>query len=129
MRLLLLTLAATCALALTGCVEPSSGTPSSADLADFGVESTVMIEVDDDGFRPSTIELPANSTVTVTNVGTDPHALLQLETLPDRRIETGDLVPGEAVDVHLADPGAIELTDPRTGALLSLDVGPPEPLS
>ena len=128
MRPLLLTASAALALVLAGCVEPSDGTPSSADLDAFGVESTVTIEVDESGFRPASVELVANSTVTVTNVGSDRHGLLETETLPDRRIETGDLVPGEAVDVHLVDPGLFELTDPRTGEMLVLDVGPAEPL-
>lgn len=127
-RLPLLTASAALALVLTGCVEPSAGTPSSADLDAFGVEPTVTIEVDEAGFRPASVELAANSTVTVTNVGDDRHGLLEAETQPDRRIETGDLVPGEAVDVHLADPGVFELIDPRTGETLILEVGPAEPV-
>jgi plastocyanin len=126
-RLSLLIASAALALVLTGCVEPSEGTPSSADLDAFGVQPTVTIEVDEAGFRPASVELAANSTVTVTNVGTDRHGLLETETQPDRRIETGDLVPGEAVDVHLADPGLLELIDPRTGETLTLNVGPAEP--
>jgi plastocyanin len=120
----LLTISASLVLALSGCVAPSAGTPSSSDLAGFGVEPTVTIEVDENGFEPASVDLAANSTVSVTNTGDNRHGVLQMDTLPDRRIETGDLVPGETVDIHLADPGLIELTDPRTGALLTLDVGP-----
>jgi hypothetical protein len=117
------------AFSLTGCVDPSEGTPSSEDLAVFGVESTLTIRLDDDGFSPDALDLPANSTISVTNSGADRHAVLEVDTLPDRRIETGDLVPGETVDIHLIEPGLIELTDPRTGATLTLDVGPADPVS
>ena len=111
---------------LTGCVQPADGTPASADLADFGVQPTVDIVLDDDGFTPDTIELPANSTISITNDDTRRHGVLQVDTRTDRRIETGDLVAGETVDIHVADPGRIELTDPHTGASLTVDVGPVE---
>ena len=127
MRALLLTVAVVLTLTATGCVEPSSGTPSSEDLAVFGVESSVTVEIDEDGFEPSTIEIDANSTITATNVGSDQHGIVELDTAPERRIETGDLVPGESVDIHIADPGDLELSDPRTGAILTVDVGPAQP--
>lgn len=128
MRTLLVTSAAALGLVLTGCVEPSDGTPSSGDLARFGVEAEVTVEVDDAGFSPEAVSVAANSTVSVTNTGDGPHALLEERTAPDRRIETGDLLPGETVDVHLIEPGRVELVDPRTGARLTLDVGPAEPV-
>jgi plastocyanin len=127
-RPLLVTTAAGLALVLTGCVEPSAGTPSSADLADFGVQSQVAVDLDEDGFSPDSLDLGANSTVSVTNTGDDSHGVLQVDTAPDRRVETGDLLPGETVDIHLIDPGAVELVDPRTGATLTLDVRPAAPI-
>jgi hypothetical protein len=111
------------ALALTGCVEPADGTPASADLAGFGVEPEIRVRLDEDGFSPDTLTPAANTTIAVTNEGDEHHGLLQLDTPPDRRIETGDLVPGETVDIHLAEPGPIDLMDPRSGATLVLEVG------
>lgn len=128
MRRLLLTVFVGAIVLPAGCVQPSDGTPSSADLADFGVQPTITVTVDDDGFTPSTVEMAANSTIAVTNDGTDPHGVLQVDTAADRRIETGDLMPGETVAIHLADPGPIELTDPHSGASLDLDVGPAAPI-
>ena len=119
--------AALLAVALTGCVDPSTGVPPSADLADFGVEPSVTVVVDDDGFTPDTVTLAANSTIAVTNDGADRHGLVQIDTPSDRRIETGDLVRGETVDIHIADPGSVELTDPHTGAFLTLEIGPAQP--
>jgi LDH2 family malate/lactate/ureidoglycolate dehydrogenase len=121
-----MTLVVACALP-TGCVQPSDGTPSSADLADFEVQPTIDIVLDDEGFSPDAVDLAANSTIAITNQGTDAHGVVQSGTAVDRRIETGDLVPGETVDIHLADPGAVELTDPHSGASLTLEVGPAAP--
>ena len=114
---------AACGLALAaGCVEPSSGTPSSADLDRFDVDPSLDVTVDEDGFAPDNVTVEANSTITVTNTGLDPHGLLEPGTRPDGRIETGDLVPGESVDVHLAEAGRIELEDPRGPGVLIVEV-------
>jgi plastocyanin len=127
-RRLIITALVGAAGVLTGCVQPSEGTPSSADLADFGVQPTVDVVLDEDGFSPDTVDLPANSTITITNQGTAPHGVAQADVAVDRRIETGDLVPGETVDIHVADPGPVELSDPHTGASLIIEVGPLAPV-
>jgi plastocyanin len=125
MRLRTVAVAVLCWLALASCVEPSSGAPSSDDLAQFGVESTVVVDLDEDGFDPSSLELAANSTITVINVGATSHGARQVDTQADRRIDSGDLLPGESVAIHLADPGAVELIDHVSGETLTLEVGPP----
>lgn len=126
-RLVLIT-ALALSLAATGCVDASSGTPASEDLADFGVEPSVTVIVDEDGFSPNELSIAANSTISVTNEGSDPHRARQTNTPSDRRIETGDMLPGETIAIHLDDPGTITLTDPITGASLELDVGAPAPV-
>lgn len=128
MRAVPLALSATLLWALAGCVAPSDGTPSSADLEVFGVTSETEVRLDDTGFEPDRLALQANTTLTVVNAGTDLHGVRQAGTEPDRRIETGDLVPGEAVDLHLTEPGSITLVDPRSGAELDLEVGDARPV-
>jgi plastocyanin len=125
MRLRTVAVAVLCSLAMSSCVEPSSGTPSSDDLARFGVESTVVVDLDEEGFEPSSLELSANTTITVTNVGDTSHGARQVDTQADRRIDSGDLLPGESVAIHVADPGAMELIDRVSGKTLTLEVGPP----
>ncbi|MEL7209957.1 MAG: hypothetical protein AAGK32_17275, partial [Actinomycetota bacterium] len=50
---------------LTGCVEPSTGTPSPSDLEAFDVEPSTAVEVDEQGFTPDAVEVEANTSIVV----------------------------------------------------------------
>ena len=66
----------------------------------------LQLRVDEDGFTPATLTIPAGGIVELTNEGDEPHSLRG-----PRDIETGVLQPGDTVAIVLDDPGRFEYHD------------------
>lgn len=115
------------ALAASGCIAPSTGTPSTADLAGFDVVPSIEIELTEHGFSPDAVEIDANTTISVVNRSRVDRSAVQLDEPVDRRFATGPLLPGDVTALHFADPGTVELTDEENGTTLIVTVGPEAP--
>lgn len=65
--------------------------------------TSVQLALQDDMFAPQTLELPADSEVTVevTNDGGNPHTF----TIPSLDVDTGTLQPGDSTQVTFTTPG------------------------
>ena len=76
-----------------------------------------MVDITDDAFDPSELNIAAGTTVTFVNNGTGPHTA----TADNNLFDTGELAQGESLDVYLEGAGSVtyhdELNPDMTGSI------------
>src|SRR5215208_7077496 len=79
--------------------------------------STTTVDITDDAFDPSELNIAAGTTVTFVNNGTGPHTA----TADNNLFDTGELEQGESLDVYLEGAGSVtyhdELNPDMTGSI------------
>jgi len=79
--------------------------------------STTTVDITDDAFDPSELNIAAGTTVTFVNNGTGPHTA----TADNNLFDTGELEQGESLDVYLEGVGSVtyhdELNPDMTGSI------------
>lgn len=99
-------LATTALLVLAGCDEDRRAI-SRDDLPDLPDEPTALVELDDDGFAPDTLEVTTADLVEFRNVGEQDHGVRT----EDHSIDTGPLFPDEFTLVVFDQPGTYTVVD------------------
>jgi plastocyanin len=89
-----------------GCVDPKPSSPTPQDLADIDLSPDHTITVDEDGFHPDHMEVPAGDVVLLVNEGTGLHSFTAEE-----RFDTGRMEPGDDTTLVLTEPGKIPYVD------------------
>jgi plastocyanin len=78
---------------------------------------TTTVDITDDAFDPSELNIAAGTTVTFVNNGTGPHTA----TADNNLFDTGELAQGESLDVYLEGAGSVtyhdELNPDMTGSI------------
>ena len=78
---------------------------------------TTTVDITDDAFDPSELNIAAGTTVTFVNNGTGPHTA----TVDNNLFDTGELEQGESLDVYLEGAGSVtyhdELNPDMTGSI------------
>ena len=69
--------------------------------------STTTVDITDDEFDPSELNIAAGTTVTFVNNGTGPHTA----TADNNLFDTGELAQGESLDVYLEGAGSVTYHD------------------
>lgn len=93
-------------LLLAGCGDPKPSSPTAQDIADIDLSPDHTITVDDDGFKPATLEVEAGQVVLLVNKGTELHSFTA-----DDRFDTGRLHPGDETTLVLTKPGKVPYRD------------------
>jgi len=79
--------------------------------------STTTVDITDDEFDPSELNIASGTTVTFVNSGTGPHTA----TADNNLFDTGELAQGESLDVYLEGAGSVtyhdELNPDMTGSI------------
>jgi plastocyanin len=105
-----------------GCSDDDDRRPGPRDLEGYDATPDAELRVDEDGFEPASLTIPAGGIVELTNAGDQPHALSG-----PRDIETGELQPGDTVAIVLDDPGRFEYHDalaPEHGGVIVIEPAP-----
>lgn len=89
-----------------GCVDPKPSSPTPEDLADIDLSPDHTITVDEDGFHPARIAVPAGDVVLLVNEGHGLHSFTA-----EDRFDTGRMEPGDDTTLVLTEPGEIPYTD------------------
>jgi plastocyanin len=97
------------ALVLTAaaCGDSDPSPPTQADLQDIDLSVDHTIEVSEDGYSPTELEVTAGEVIRLVNEGDDEHSF----TAEDRSFDTGRMQPGEDVTLVLTEPGETTFFD------------------
>jgi len=90
----------------SGCVDPKPSSPTPRDLADIDLSPDHTITVDEEGFHPARIKVPAGDVVLLVNEGEGLHSFSAEE-----RFDTGRMEPGDETTLVLTEPGKIPYVD------------------
>lgn len=91
---------------LVGCGDADPSSPTAADLDGIDVSPDHTLVVDEDGFRPATLEVEAGDVLLLVNEGEEAHSFTAEEQRFDTRME-----PGDETTLVLTDPGEVSFHD------------------